>query len=562
MSEYKQVLKAFDKVKSKRSNWNNMYQVIGRYVHMNKQNFTTQPSSGEFLINEIFDTTAVFAAHNAASIILGMVWTGAASQVFEIVPPEDIGEVTTELAKYYEKLNKITYAAFDDPKANLKMSLDEYMLEQMCFGTSALSVEAGRKSKLLFKAHGVKELYLCDNDERLYLELEMDVDRVVSYYGLENVSQRLREKYLSEDYSHKVKVVIAIRPRSLKTAEIGKYAMEFQGLHLEYNGGHLLREDGYEEFPVHVGHFRKLAYEEYGRSPSMNALPDIMEANALREAVIVATEKHLNPPLGMLHDGILGGGIVNRSAGDLTVFNAAAAMGNSKPIFNVDEVGDLVPALKRLEQINEVIAQHYFIDRLLDFNNDTTMTFGEAQIREQRSNASMDSIYQRQYSVVQAMTERAISILFRAGEYGVIRGSQEEAEAAIFGREIEYIPDVLAERVVKQKDFYRLIFKTKAANASRAEQYVSIVDMVNFVLNAMQVDPNLKHKLDLPEAIDLLANIRGIPEGVLRKKDEVSKRVAAEQQMIEAQQALQAGEQIANIADKSASAQQRQEQRA
>lgn len=561
MNPYSKDKKEFDAVKARRSNWNQMYQILGEFVHQMKQNFQGQPANGEFLTKEIYDATGAFAASNAASALLGMLWPGSASQAFELTTPDGL-DTTTELAKFYERLNNRTHRAFDDPKANLALALDEYMLDQMVFGTSGVGVDSGTESLLLFKPYGVQEMYVCNGANgkvsRLYLLFEWEVERAVAEYGEANVSEQTRKLYKDGKFQDKVCILHIIRPRKEKKALRGRLAMPFEGLHLEYKNCHLLREDGYNEFPIPVGRFRRLNYEEYGRAPAMNALPDIREANVLREAIIVATEKQLDPPLGVLDDGVLGGNVIDTSAAAINVFNASAAVGGQNPVFPLVTVGDLNTALQRLEDLKETIAQHFFIDRLLDFNNDTQMTFGEAQIRDQRTNASMAAIYNRQISeLFTPLIERGAAKLFRMGEFGVVRGSEEEAELLVQGIEPEYVPDALAARLEAGEDIYKIVYKTKAANAAKAEEYIAIADITNFTLQAMAVDPSLKHRLDLHESIKQLGIIRGLPVGILRQDDEVDALMQGEAEQMQQMQALQAGEQIANIADKSASAEQK-----
>lgn len=563
MNQYQKDKKEFDAIKARRSNWNQMYQILGEYVHQMKQNFQGQPANGEFLTKEIYDASGAFAASNCASALLGMLWPGSASQAFELAAPDGV-DLSTELAEFYERMNSRTHRAFDDPKANLALALDEYMLDQIVFGTSGVGVDAGTESKLLFKPYGVQEMYVCNGANgkvsRIYLLFEWEVERVIQEYGEANVSEQTHKMYKDGKLQEKVCILHIIRPRKeIKTVR-GRLAMPFEGLHLEYKNCHLLREDGYNEFPIPVGRFRRLNYEEYGRSPAMNALPDIREANVLREAIIVATEKQLDPPLGILDDGMLGGNVIDTSPAAINVFNASAAIGSQNPVFPLVTVGDLNTALARLEALQETIAQHFFIDRLLDFNNETQMTFGEAQIRDQRTNASMSAIYNRQISeVITPLIERGVAKLFRMGEFGVVRGSEEEADLLLQGIEPEYVPDELAARLEAGEDIYKIVYKTKAANAAKAEEYIAIADITNFTLQAMQVDPSLKHRLDLHESIKQLGLIRGLPVGILRQDDEVEARAQAEAEQMQQIQALQSGEQLANIADKTASAEQRLE---
>ncbi len=138
VKEYTSVKKRFDRMKNDRSNWDTMYQVLGEYISQIKQDFQGQPAQGEFLSKDIFDSTGAFAAYNGSSAMLGMLWPGTAEQAIEIVPPEDMPK-TTEIQDFYQKMNSRSIKHIDDPKANLTLSLDEYMLDQFIFGTSGVS---------------------------------------------------------------------------------------------------------------------------------------------------------------------------------------------------------------------------------------------------------------------------------------------------------------------------------------------------------------------------------------------------------------------------------------
>lgn len=556
--DLKQLKAEFDARKVARSNWNTIWQVLGEYISQNKQNFETQPTNGEFLTNEIFDSTGTFAAHNASSALLGMLWPATAKQAIEIKPPDDI-EISTELAQFYERMTNRTVRAMDDSRANLSLSLDEYMLDQFIFGTSGVGVEQGDVSKLLFRPYGVKELFVKEGKngkvDQIELFYEWAVSRLVDEYGLDKVSEKVRKAYNGKKHNDKVKILHIIKPRKDKKASKGKLAMDYMSIHMEYDSVHLLKEEGFNELPIFVGRFRKLNYEEYGRSAGMNALPDIREANALRESVIIATEKNLDPPLGILDDGMLGGGTVDTSARAINVFNAANNISGSSPVFPLVTVGSLTDALSRLESLTNSISQHFHIDKLLDFNNETQMTFGETQIRDQIRTASLSALFSRQISeVFTPLIERCVNILWRMGEFGVIPNSEEEAALLAQGKEPEYIPDELIKRLQEGEEIYTINYKTKAANASRAEEYIAIIDVTTFAGQAMAIDQSIGKRLNLHEALKNLGDIRGIPVGVLREDDEVQAMIEQEQQQMQAQQALQAADMAAGVAEKAASA--------
>jgi len=561
MKEYQHIKDAFKKAKGERSNWNTMYQVLGEFISQIKQDFEGQPAKGEFLTDEIFDSTGTFAAHNSASAMVGMLWPGSAKQAIEITMPDDMEE-STELATFYEEMSKKVHRHMDDPKANLALALDEYMLDQVIFGTSGVGVEKGEESKLLYSPYGVKELYIDEGKggkvNKIWLFYEWNVGRVVAEYKIENVSEKVRKLYENNNLNDTVKILHAIGPRKERKAEKGKLSMPFESIHLEFDDCHLLKEDGFEELPISIARLHKLNYEKMGRGFGQFALPDIREANALRESIIIATEKALNMPQGVLDDGIMGSGYVDTSANAITVFNASSRVGNTPPIFDIGSPPNVAIAEKRLEELKQTISQHFNIDRLIDFNNDTQMTFGEAQIRDQIRTASLAGLFGRQIAeVFTPLIARTVNILWRDGEFGVVPGSLGEKELLAEGKEALPFPDAILKRLEDGEDVYNITYKSKAANASKAEEYIGILDILSFSIQAMQVDPSVAKRIDLHEGLKNMAKIRGLPVGILRQDDKVEALLKQEQEQQKQMQMLQMAESATKSADQAASADQK-----
>lgn len=551
------IIDKFESLQKGRHVWNNHYQVLGEYISQVKQNFEQDITPGEFLHEDIFDSTGTFAAESAASSLLGLLWPGTARQSIEITPPDGV-KIDSVLSEFYQdKMTDRTVRAMDDPKANLILSLDEYMLDQLIFGTSGVGVERGKQTKLLYTPYGVKQMYIDEGAggrvTDIYLYYEWTAKRVVDEYGIENVSEKVKKKYESGKQDEKVKIIVAIRPRREFKASQGVLSMPIEGIHIEKDTKNILKETGFEELPIPVTRFRKLIYERYGRSPGMKALPDIRELNALREAVIVATEKVLDMPKGVYSDGVLGGGIIDTSAKAINVF---ADMGGQTPIFDIGSPPDINAALARIEDLKNSIAQHFHIDRLLDFNNEQQMTFGEAQIRNQIRMASLSSLFSRQITeLFTPLIERSVNILFREGEFGVIPGSEKEEEILSQGKEPEYLPEQILEMLQDDEPIYEVRYKTQAGQASRAEEYLAIIETTQYAAQAMQVDPTLADRVNLHEAIKELSNIRSVPTGIIRQDDEYEEIQNQRQQQAQQQQGLEAADQIAGIAEKAANAQ-------
>jgi hypothetical protein len=252
---------------------------------------------------------------------------------------------------------------------------------------------------------------------------------------------------------------------------------------------------------------------------------------------------------------MLGGGTIDTSAGAINVFNASGSVGSGPPVFPLVTVGSIPDALASLEELKNNITQHFHLDRLIDFNNETQMTFGEAQIRNQIRNASLTSLFSRQIAeVFTPIISRVVNMMWQMGEFGVIKGSKMEEERREEGKKIEYIPDVIAKRIDQGEDIFQISYKTQASNAARAEEYMGIIDVLGFSIQSMQVDPSVRHRVDLHEGVKKISQIRGLPVGIIREDDEVDALKEADaqaQSMAQEAEALTAG---AGIVDSLASA--------
>jgi hypothetical protein len=230
-------------------------------------------------------------------------------------------------------------------------------------------------------------------------------------------------------------------------------------------------------------------------------------------------------------------------------------MGNRNPVFDIGSPPDISWAKDRLMELHESIAQHFYIDRLLDFNNETQMTFGEAQIRAGLRNASLSSLFARQIAeVLTPVIDRAVNILFQLGELGVAEGSEQEQERINEGKEVFYIPDELLDRIEKGQEIYKVGYRTQAANAARSEEYIAILDVLGFGIQSMQVDPTVAERINLHEGVKQLADIRGLPVGVIREDDEVEERINERKEVEEGAQTMNMMQQGAGIVESLASA--------
>ncbi len=514
-------------MKTKKTVWLEYFQLIGEYVNQRRLDFTGISVAGNFINRELFDNTAAKNNQIMASALVGSLWAGGAHTI-KIIRAFGI-EDTDEHKEYYQFMLDTIVNVMDSPKAGLANAYNEYMLDQTAFGTSGLGVfeneelETKKNVPIRFTAWNVKTMQIAENRwgivDTVYNETEPTISEAVDEFGYENLSAKSRRLFdANKGEIEKVKILHAIEPRRERSpTKFGNKNMPVASIHIELGGSDkILKESGYESMPVKVVRFSKLLGEVYGRGSGGNALPDAIELNAIWEAVTIASEKTLDPPLGVLNDGDLTP-IIDTSAGGLTVFNITGRFGNQPPVFPLFTVGELKSVEPLILKLTESLSNHFFLDRLLDLNNETRMTFGEAQIRNELRAASLGSVYTRQIKEgLVPVIDRTVEILFKKGLLGVMPNSIEAEEAIVLGKKVIVIPQAIAERIIEGLEFFEVKFISPAARAMNAEQVQGLLATMQFQTQAVAIEKNAVDVIDVDKSVKKIAELTGAPEEIVR----------------------------------------------
>jgi len=541
-------------LRARKEPWLPFFQILGEFIHIRKQNFTSTQIPGDFLFREIFDSMGPKSAKTAASALLGMLWPTNAKKI-QLTKPRQLAD-TSEHKKYYDDITEVIHKVLDDPKGRLSNALAEYMLDEVVFGTSGVEPFPDDDLGVRYRAWGIKELHIAEGRagevDTIYLMLRFTVQRMVSEYGLDKVSPRVRKLYNDSQFIEEIDLLIAIEPRIQRTGTQSNQDLAFESTHIEIESRHVLRESGFDELPIKVGRFVKLLGEEYARSPGMDAAPDILESNAIWESVTIAIEKNLDPPLGVLDDGRLGAGEIDTSAGAINVFNVAGRAGERNPVFQLNTVGEIKQTVNLLERLAQNIADHFFIDRLLDFNNKVQMTLGEAQLRNKLRHNTLGTILTNQITdVFNPVIERTFNILLAKGELGVVRGSVEHTMAIFEGKNPIIIPQQVAELMARGDDAFGIEYFTPAMRIIQAEEAEGILRSWEFAILLAGVKGDAPDALDSDISIKRFTELAGGPSTIRRSqqmidviREERDKQQQAAAQMELARQASEAARNI------------------
>lgn len=558
------VRRRYEAMKRNKSPWIQIYDTIARYV-LGRRNFMTQYEllPQDYFDSYLFDTTAISANHLLASSNVGALWpSGAKTFTIEILP-EMVNQIqdTQEVEAYFEFVTKTLANIMDNPKAGFLTTLEEYMIEQGAFGTSAIIVEEqdDLHVPVVYRPVSARDIFIDMNGkyqvDTVYIKRRMTLRQIQKEYGTASFTDG--EIGDLDDYTNfkKFDIIIAIQPREdYNLNSPTNLNFPYSSIHIDYTRNRILRESGYKEMPVFVGRFWHTLNELYGRGPAVVALPDIRELNQLRYDLICASEKLMFPPVSVIDGTIMGNGIVDLSAKGINVVSVSGKMQgySGKPIEQTIDVGNPQWAFTRLQDLIQTIKDHFFLDRIMDLNNETRMTLGEANIRNQLRGQSLNTIYSRQEKeVLEPAIERTFNICLGKGLLGTIKGSLEEAKLMMQGIQPMYIPDAIVERMMKGQDVYRVRFISPASQIRNAQELAGITQTLQMAQELAQVKPDVLDWIDEDFTFRTMAQLAGAPTKMIKSTQEVAvsrqQQAAAQQQQQQMEQALQGAQALSHV---------------
>jgi len=544
-----------------KQHWYNIWELCGEYVHTRKQHFLTTPVPGEFLTEQLYSTIAPQANSAMSSALLGQLWPNGARSV-RLSRPKHIKD-TTENKVYYKKITTLFTDFLDQPEANLVPALSEYLFDQGAFGIAGIHRKRTKEfmQPLQFFPVTVKNLLVEENKagriETVFIDDMYTVRQLIETFGINNVSKDNRDKYQKGMFNDKIRVLQVVEPRMVDNPkfQFGNKNFPISSIHFEWDTSKILRESGFLQHPLVVARFTKAIRETYGRSPAMFALPAILRLNLIMEILMKNSEKVGSPPLYLLDNGALGPTIVDTSADALNVFQTSG-LGEKAPIGIINDVGDLRPLLELAEVLKNEITQAFLIDKLLDFNNETRMTLGEAQIRDRIRGDANSALYKRQYNeLFTPLLTGAFNDLLGMGHMGVVRGSAQEAEIIERGLEPLYLPADVQNALEKELPIYEIDYISPAARVMKTEQMQGLTSFLDISIGVASALPEALDNVDIDSIIKDLAELTNIGEDKLNALDMVTKIRDSRAQAQQQQQQVEQAQVAADVGMKSAQAQ-------
>jgi hypothetical protein len=519
----KMIIDKFETLKTQRATWEDHWQDIANYFLPRKSNITVKRTKGDKRHDQIYDGTATHALELLASSLNGML-TNTISPWFLLKFRTEAMNQEDEAREWLESCAKIMQQVYQ--RSNFQQEIFELYHELLAFGTSAMFIKDDVKDDLRFKTIHISEIFITE-DEKGYVDsllrkFHLKNKNIPAMYPKAELPNALKSKVANAPFEESV-ILHSVHKSNTPMGYKNKDNMDYISCHIHQETGTILKEGGFMEFPYVVPRYLKSSSNEiFGRSPAMNALPDVKMLNTMSKTTIRAAQKQIDPPLMVPDDGFILP--VRTVPGGLNYYRAGTrerieplTIGANNPL-----------GLQMEEQRRKAIRENFFVDQLMTVQGQN-MTATEVMQRTEEKMRLLGPVLGRlQSELLQPLITRSFNLL-------------------LDNKKFPQRPELLGEEMIE------IEYVSPLAKAQKTQELSSIMRGIEIFGSLQNVAPVFDY-LDIDGLVGHVTDVLGLPAKVMRSKAEVQQIQQQKQQQQIEQAQMQQAQQVAESAGKIAPA--------
>ncbi len=524
----KAICDRLDSLKILRSNYEQTWSDIARLLRPIGKGFSSQQTEGQRKHTGIFDSSPIMALENFKGGLYSAV-TPPGSMWFELQHVDDDLNEFGPVKEYLDIVNKRTWRSFGAGVSAFYNQVTSVWGDLGAFGTGVLySAEQFPKQRFLDRARALHECWI-DTDEgdivdTLFRRYELTARAIAGKANdLTPPEDRwnVPAKILTEaDKSPGTKywVIHAVYPDSKPGENYGKRWKECYCLE---DGKHLLKENGYFEFPYMTPRWDVAAGERYGTGCGHTALADIKSLNVARRSNLNMMDRAARPTILAHKENDVGGGIAPYP-GEI-VYGAISADGKQlvQPMMEGKNAGIAIEMEERIA--NAVKDAFYF--GLMQIVGSRDMTATEFLGRDDERQRLLGPYLGRiETEFLSPVVMRRVGMLDRAGQLPEMPEALEQYPG---GLQVRYVSPLA-----------RLQRQGEAESANR---------VLMSLMNLAQTRPDIMDRIDVDKTAEIIADGFGA-RGILNSRDAAQQIRDARDQQAQAQAMAEAAPGVARAA--------------
>ncbi len=411
-----QVIESFIQAKNRKQKWDTLLSECFRYFLPQVEYYDSQNMAKS---TSLYDSTGVlclqsFAANLKYSLLPS--W----QRWCEVVAAPNFANQDISSVELNQKIEKsVTDPLFNALNhSNFDVEVSQSLLE-LGIGTGALLINEGDlHNPLIFSAVSIRDLVL---EEGPLGSIE-NVYREHKIYPTDINTTWPKAQLTKDILDSKSKLNL------LEATLYNNSTDSYDYLIIDQDRRQFIFKDNFKVSPWIIFRWSKVSGEIYGRGPAMQCLPDIKEANKIKELSLQNAVLSVVPTYMVAGDGVINPHTLKiRPGGVIPVRN----LNSGSPIVPLPRGGDLRTAQYMLEQAREVVRKTLFTDRLGGFN-DKVRSATEIMLRNQQLSKDIGAAFGRlQTELLQKMVNRCLYILIKKGLVMPIKIDAQEASLKI-----------------------------------------------------------------------------------------------------------------------------------
>lgn len=514
----RQLNKQLSQLKAERLSFEPHWRELSDFTRPRSTRFTaSEVNRGDRRNSKIIDPAAVMAARTLSSGMMSGI-TSPARPWFRLATPDrdlmDYGPVKLWLETVEQRMNEV----FN--RSNLYQSLPLMYEDLGTFATGAMAVVADPQRVIRTVPFPTGSFYIANGADlsvdTAVREFSMTVRQVITEFGMDAVSDTVKSQWNSGQYGQWVNVVHAVYPNlDRQTGKLEAKHKAYKSVYYEANStdDKLLRESGYDEFPIMAPRWEVNGEDVYGSScPGMVALGSVKALQLLQRRKAQMIDKITNPPLQA--PASIKSQRISTIPGGINYLPMADVNNQIKPLFQIPANGTN-GLLEDIQDTRQIIDHAYFVDlfRMMQTVNTRSMPVeAVAEMREEKL-LMLGPVLQRLDSeLLDKLINRTFSVM---AENNLLPVPPDEMQGMQL--KVEYI--------------------SVMAQAQKAIGVSSIERFIGFTSGIGQFKPDALDKINVDETIDAYAASIGVPPSVVATSEQVAQiRENRAQQQAMAQQ--------------------------
>ncbi|MBS9541255.1 portal protein [Morganella morganii] len=513
-----QLNKQLSQLKAERLSFEPHWRELSDFTRPRSTRFTaSEVNRGDRRNSKIIDPAAVMAARTLSSGMMSGI-TSPARPWFRLATPDrdlmDYGPVKLWLETVEQRMNEV----FN--RSNLYQSLPLMYEDLGTFATGAMAVVADPQRVIRTVPFPTGSFYIANGADlsvdTAVREFSMTVRQVITEFGMDAVSDTVKSQWNSGQYGQWVNVVHAVYPNlDRQTGKLEAKHKAYKSVYYEATStdDKLLRESGYDEFPIMAPRWEVNGEDVYGSScPGMVALGSVKALQLLQRRKAQMIDKITNPPLQA--PASIKSQRISTIPGGINYLPMADVNNQIKPLFQIPANGTN-GLLEDIQDTRQIIDHAYFVDlfRMMQTVNTRSMPVeAVAEMREEKL-LMLGPVLQRLDSeLLDKLINRTFSVM---AENNLLPVPPDEMQGMQL--KVEYI--------------------SVMAQAQKAIGVSSIERFIGFTSGIGQFKQEALDKINVDETIDAYAASIGVPPSVVATNEQVAQiRENRAQQQAMAQQ--------------------------